>query len=316
MNSKNLVICDTEEAYARAFAEYLARKKELAFQVYICSSLAQVLELQEEVAIHYFLVAAGFPAEYRKQVVAETHLVFTTTGDEDLHSHESPIFKYQPAEKILEELYKAGREELAGGLFFQNVNAKASRIIGVYSPVGRIESARYVQKLSRELADRGQTLVLTTQAYVGLPGVPDTAAGENLSDLIYFLKQEKQNLSLYLASIVYHQERLDYVLPAEVSEDIKSTSAGEWVRLLHQIMEKSSYDVVVFDISDGLPQLSSIFSLCDEVHIPYPDDVLCGAVVESFEQEMLRVGGTGLQNKFIRKERKSDSSRTAPPGNY
>lgn len=37
MRSKNLVVCDTEEEYAKALAVYFMRKKELMLQVHVCS---------------------------------------------------------------------------------------------------------------------------------------------------------------------------------------------------------------------------------------------------------------------------------------
>ena len=40
--SRSFVICDREEGYAAAFAVFLMKKKELAFQVQVCDGLSQV----------------------------------------------------------------------------------------------------------------------------------------------------------------------------------------------------------------------------------------------------------------------------------
>ena len=47
MVSKNLVICDSEEGYAQALAMYFMRKKELAAEVQVCSTVTQVMELEK-----------------------------------------------------------------------------------------------------------------------------------------------------------------------------------------------------------------------------------------------------------------------------
>ena len=39
MKSRNLVVCDTEEEYAKALAMFFMRKKELMLQVHVCSSV-------------------------------------------------------------------------------------------------------------------------------------------------------------------------------------------------------------------------------------------------------------------------------------
>ena len=45
MSNRNLVICDREEGYAEAFAVFLMKRKELAFQVQVCGGIAQVQAL-------------------------------------------------------------------------------------------------------------------------------------------------------------------------------------------------------------------------------------------------------------------------------
>lgn len=306
---KNLVICDSESGYAAALASFLTRKKELALQVHICGSLHQVLELQETNSIHYFLVSAEFAPDDRKQIVAETHLVLTTTGEEKIHSHESSVFKYQPADKILETVYQAGNEDPGrAGLFFQNVNAGDSRIVGVFSPVSKVDSTLYALQLARRMADQHRLLFITTQSYVGVPDFTSCQSGQNLSDLLYFLRQENQNLAIFLKSIVQHFDRIDYVLPAEVSEDIKTTAAGEWIRLLNQIVDKGFYEMIIMDLSEQMQGLTAVFAQCSEVHLAYHSNECSRAVIKKFEEEISLLGGAELQGKFIRKEHGDGSS--------
>ena len=48
MSSRSFVICDQEEGYAAAFAVFLMKKKELAFQVQVCNGLSQVQAILRE----------------------------------------------------------------------------------------------------------------------------------------------------------------------------------------------------------------------------------------------------------------------------
>lgn len=63
MVSKNLVICDSEEGYAQALAMYFMRKKELAAEVQVCSTVTQVMELEKTKKIHLLFLAGEYAKE-------------------------------------------------------------------------------------------------------------------------------------------------------------------------------------------------------------------------------------------------------------
>ena len=48
MKSKNLVICDSEEEYAKALAMFFMKKKELMLQVHVCSRVSNAATLGEK----------------------------------------------------------------------------------------------------------------------------------------------------------------------------------------------------------------------------------------------------------------------------
>ena len=62
MNNRNLVICDREEGYAEAFALFLMKKKELAFQVQVCKGIEQVQAMMQEHPIDILLIGGTYPA--------------------------------------------------------------------------------------------------------------------------------------------------------------------------------------------------------------------------------------------------------------
>ena len=65
MKSKNLVICDSEEEYAKALAMFFMKKKELMLQVHVCSRVSNAAALGEKIQTDLLLVSA----EDRKSVV-------------------------------------------------------------------------------------------------------------------------------------------------------------------------------------------------------------------------------------------------------
>ena len=78
MRSKNLVVCDTEEEYAKALAVYFMRKKELMLQVHVCSSISHAEDLGEEIRADILLVAAEYAKKVQEKVKAEKVFILST----------------------------------------------------------------------------------------------------------------------------------------------------------------------------------------------------------------------------------------------
>ena len=66
MKSKNLVVCDVEEEYAKALAMFFMRKKELILQVHVCSSISHAAALAVKIHTDILLVAAEYAADAEK----------------------------------------------------------------------------------------------------------------------------------------------------------------------------------------------------------------------------------------------------------
>ena len=111
MVSKNLVICDSEEGYAQALAMYFMRKKELAAEVQVCSTVTQVMELEKTKKIHLLFLAGEYAKEAKGKLQAEK-IFLLTTGTEEADG-ENQVYKYQSGEKIVEDMIRnAGRKLL------------------------------------------------------------------------------------------------------------------------------------------------------------------------------------------------------------
>ena len=104
MVSKNLVICDSEEGYAQALAMYFMRKKELAAEVQVCSTVTQVMELEKTKKIHLLFLAGEYAKEAKGKLQAEK-IFLLTTGTEEADG-ENQVYKYQSGEKIVEDMIR------------------------------------------------------------------------------------------------------------------------------------------------------------------------------------------------------------------
>lgn len=302
MKSKNLVICDKEEGYASAFARFIMRKEELAFQVQTCSDLSHVLSIQEKEEIDYLFISSGYPPGDRG--LAKAGKVFVLTGDEDsaLMQGETAVYKYQSGDELLAELIRNCSDgEYTENIFLKKVKKKQAKIIGIYSPVHRVGKTSYALQLGKKLSGEANVLYLNLETYGGIAGHFDEG-GQTLSDVLYYARQEKGNLGLMLTTIVGHRGKLDYVAPVQVSEDIKSVSGEDWVNLIERIMDESIYEVLILDMDEGLREIYPILRVCSEIHVLTLSDEISASKLRQFEEELILLGHEDIRRKLIRRE--------------
>lgn len=150
-------------------------------------------------------------------------------------------------------------------------------------------------------AVNANVLYLNLELYSGIGG-HFAGEGQTLSDLLYYARQEKGNLGLFLTTIVQHRRHLDYVHPMAVAEDVKAVSVQEWKDLLTKIAEQSIYEMIVLDIDEGLPQVYQLLRVCTEVHVPEIRDRYAQAKIRQFEQELTLLGYEDVLQKIKRKD--------------
>lgn len=300
MESKNLVICDSEEGYAQALAFYLMHRKGLSFQVQVCSSIAHAVLLETE--IDFLFISEEYPVDEREKVKAKRVFLLAAGNCNAQSEREISVYKYQSGEKILEELLLQCEDVYKGESIFRKPGRKkCSEVIGIFSPVHRIGKTTYALKLGEELAVSSNVLYLNMEIYGGVGGHFEEG-GETLADVLYYSEQEKGNLGLMLTTTVRHRSGLDYVLPMPVSEDIKGVSAETWIELVKKILEQSIYETVILDIDEGIPGVHILLRACTQIYMLTDKSGYSSAKIRQFEREMTLLGYEDVLQKIIRKE--------------
>lgn len=301
MKSRKLVICDTEEDYAKALAMFFMRKKELMLQVYVCSSPEHAGALAKEVTADVLLTAPECAREVQKRIEAKKVFVLST-GEKSAEKLEYPVlYKYQSGEKLLSDIVREcaelfGVQEMIKGV----TGSKKQKIIGVFSPVHRTGKTSYALKLGEELAEDENVLYLNLEVFGGKGGHFEQSR-QTLADVFYYARQEKSNLGLMLTTLVCHRGNLDYVQPMPVSEDLKSVKGSEWVNLIRKILEQSIYETLILDIDEGISELYPLLQICTEIHMPVLEDEYSRAKIRQFEEELSLLGQEDVLKKIARK---------------
>lgn len=302
MSSRSFVICDREEGYAAAFAMFLMKKKEFAFQVQVCNGLSQVQAILQEHPIDVLLIGGNYPINERKGLRAGNVFVLSESGNAETNSDETAVFKYQSGEVLLSEIIcKCSQKNEAEDMYFRGVKTKNFKIIGIFSPVHRSGKTSYGLRLGQELAASENVLYLNMEIYGGIGG-HFPKEGHTLADALYYSRQENRNLGVILSTLVEHMGVLDYLLPVRVSEDIRMVALEEWVSLLRQIEEQSIYDVLILDLDEGLRDVYGLLRVCTEIFVPVVKDSLATAKLMQLEDELHLLGFDDVKKKMVKKE--------------
>lgn len=285
MVSKNLVICDSEEGYAQALAMYFMRKKELAAEVQVCSTVTQVMELEKTKKIHLLFLAGEYAKEAEGKLQAEK-IFLLTTGTEEADG-ENQVYKYQSGEKIVEDMIRiCGLEASENESIYKGGRKQGGKIIGIFSPVHRIGKTTYGLKLGEEMAATENVLYLNLEIYGGIGGHFEEGE-QTLADVLYYARQEKGNLGLLLTTVVKHRKNLDYIVPMPVAEDVKSVKAEEWLMLIRRILEQSIYDVIILDLDEGISGVYELLRACTKIYLLYTQDLYGQAKLRQFEKKLI-----------------------------
>lgn len=302
MANKNLIICDSEEAYAHALAMYFMQKKEFAMQVHVLSSLKHLDAMGQEIQDDILLISEDYEKKIPSQVPRE-HICILSTGKKCMKDERYPkIYKYQSGENILVQL-----QTICGGIFdsgiFSSVgnDGMEKKVIAIFSPVHRVGKTGYALRMGEHLAEKENVLYINLEIFGGEGGYFENH-GQTISDVVCYSRQEQGNLGAFLATMVCHRGKLDYIAPSGISEDMKEVRGGEWVKIMHRILAESIYETLIIDIDEGIPELYQILEICTKIYMPVLDDVYSKAKVRQFEKELIFLEKEHMMRKIVKEE--------------
>ena len=263
---REILICDPEEEYVRRLAEALLLKKEVTAGVRICSSPEMVQELLKIGLIKVLLISEDVPYEKRKQIFTGKRIILTRQHCVDLGEEETELRKYQPVDGLMTGILKGLQEEKFPGSCADNGNG---RILGVYSPVHRIGKTTFSLKLGKALAQSEDVLYLNLETYAGMGGYFRDQDAPDLANVLYYAKQERDDIGIRIASMVKRMGDLDYIPPMKVWTDLRAVHTEEWKTLFERLISQSVYSVIILDIGNGMEDVFQLLRLCDQILMQY-----------------------------------------------
>ena len=179
-------------------------------------------------------------------------------------------------------------------------NTDQGRIIAIYSPIHRIGKTKFAIELGKEIARSECVLYLNLEGYSGSSYFHEKNT-EDVSSLIYHARQDNEGISLLLSSMVSQLGEMDYIEPAFIANELLEVQAIDWIHLLHNILEKSIYEVIVIDLGEKIQGLFEILSICDTVYTPYIEDAVSLGKLKQYTENLMRCGYATVLEHTIQK---------------
>ena len=281
-NKNILAVCDLEEAYAYNFVEYINQKRSIPFDVQAFTAADKLMKFCEENHIEILLVS--------DQVMNDTiqnldigKIIILSQGIYNPQLDQYPsVYKYQSSDMVIREVMNCYGIEKMVTAPLQRAKS-ATEIIGVYSPIGRTSKTSFALTMGQVLARHKIVLYLNLEEYSGFEQLLDCKFERTLGDLIYYIRQGNVNLFYKMSGMIQSINNLDYLPPALSPIDIQSTSYEEWMTLINEIIQKSSYETIILDFGDGVTDLYGLLNECTKIYMPIRGDVMSTSKIAHFE---------------------------------
>ena len=304
-----MAVYDEDPFYADRFAECV-NQQEAGFHAVAFSSLAGLRAFSEQQRIEMLLVGDEVEAEALEGIRAGQVI---RLGETEFPGKEAKtVYKYQATDSVLREVmscYQVKEQPVrmaAGG--------QRSRIIGVYSPVGRCGKTAFAFTLGQDLARSSKVLFLTLEECCALSALTGTEYEGGLSDLLYYYRQGEYS-HLRLRGVTYSWGDLDYVPPVEYAEDFAYMKGEELAGLIDLIASEGIYDTIVADLGHFFWGTEQFLSLCDVIYTPVQEDPVSLVKLEQW-QKYIEASGYGRLLERIRKIRLPYQKNLVQQGHY
>ena len=281
-----MAVCSREREYVQRFAEYVNRRPASLLAVHGFTDSGELSAYTKEHPVDLLLLSEEIVAELPKKKEYGTVILLSGEEYQTGPQTEYPrIYKYQSCPQILRQAmdFYAEQAAVVPGVMLRTEGMKR---IAVYSPVGRTGKTGFALALGKEIAKKRRTLYLNLEEYSGFEELMGRGFDHNLSDLLYYVRQDNQNLLYKMNSMIQTVNNLDYIPPVQMPADIRTTAWQDWERLLQMIMLDSSYEVIVLDIGCGIDENFQLLDLCKKIYMPVLSDAVSQCKIAQFENQV------------------------------
>lgn len=297
MNDGLVAIVDSEEDYAVKLADYFNAKSGLGYNVQVFTNIYSYLEFDKNNYTDILIISYIY-GDYLSDLLHTRQIYILSENSVDIALSEFvSIYKYQSTDNIIREVMTNYSAASSVNSILSIKNA-CSKIYSVYSPVKRCGKTTFALAMGCLLSKEDSTLYLTLEEYSGLSFYTGTAYSGDLSDLLYFYRQNPYNLDKKLLALSHSLHNLDFIPPIRFSSDFKCMSSSDWLDLFRAIASLGVYKNIILDLSDSSVDVFPLFDLSDIIYFPVLKDSLSMEKINNFKNVIRLLGKDNLFEKI------------------
>lgn len=274
-----LAILDREEDFLYGITTYFQDKLGKSFDIYAFHTkelLADFVKKKNRKIDVYLGSSCLEPFEKAEMQIEQ--IVCFSQADDRLLLGENEIYKYQPAECIMKEFLRICR--FCNGIYGTGL-LENTQIIGVYSPLGRCGKTSMALVMGQLLAQTYKVIYVNLEEWPGFERIIGVYEGMDISDLIYYIKQETENLGMYINGMLQEMNGLKILPPVKMAPDIQELGE-EVTRLLQEIARSDAYDVILVDFGRQIKSMLPVLQDLKRLYMPILKDEVSQAKLKQF----------------------------------
>ncbi len=297
MKNNLLIICDSDKNYCHKLDSYIRDNLSIPFSIYGITDITRLSEFTNSgknilLLISQSLFEKKIPFGFKhilvlkeKENVLEEKESYYGYEDSDIRF----IDKYQRSENITDSILSMCLdipEIVVKGNGKDQSNSLT--ITGFYTPGYSKDKTAEVMDYAGKMAAKEKILYINTDSFCTSEILRNPEYNETIADLIYFAECSDDKFGIYLERIVKHDKELDFVPVCHIPSQGRMIKSSEYAKLFRKIAETEKYDTIVFDISDGMPDLFDALNLCDELYVIHDNDYISQKRVDLLINDLQR----------------------------
>lgn len=332
MAQKVLALCDSNIHYGSRLADYLEKQKGFPLRVVLFSDTEQFaryvsghrpsyLILSEDVleklpekerrrAKKLFVLCRCAPRDEGGEVRVKGHSEVRETAEirvseqavyGEYHAAEIiRIYRYQPAGSIMRVLLSEFDEEDWGGAQ-AGLTGEGTKIIGVFTPIGRSMQTNFSVTLGQLLTKRGRTLYINLESWSGFRALLGRELKPDITDLMFFAEKEREQFMKQVEVMIDTIGSLEYIPPASAYMDLAAITQEQWIKVLTGLREDGRFAYLVLDVTEQIQGMLAVLKMCDLIYTIEGTDRIAKAKMYEYEKLLELMECDGIMQKTKKK---------------